>query len=300
MVEKINHNADGIEEYDNPVPKWLMFCLYGTIIFAVGYLIIYPGFWKGTADWTQVKMYEEEMAEADKKYAAFKNKPVDVSALIGNAQAIAEGKSIFAANCMPCHGADAGGGIGPNLTDSEWLYGSGSIEDIIATVTDGTAKGMPTFASLGAGKTGKVSAFVLSLGGSGAKSEVVAVDATESSATVPLVDTATEEAVVVEVAEPVVSDKPVDVPALVGNAEAIAEGQKVFAASCAMCHGAEAKGSIGPDLTDSEWSYGSGSIEDIIATVTDGTAKGMPSMGSLGADKVGNVSAFIVSLGSGR
>ena len=281
MVEKINHNADGIEEYDNPVPKWLMFCLYGTIIFAVGYLIIYPGFWKGTADWTQVKMYEEEMAEADKKYAAFKNKPVDVSALVGNAQAIAEGKSIFAANCMPCHGADAGGGIGPSLTDSEWLYGSGSIEDIIATVTDGTAKGMPTFASLGTGKTGKVSAFVLSLAQTGAPG-----------------GTAVAEPVVVEVAEPVVSDKPVDVSALVGNAEVIAEGQKVFAASCAMCHGAEAKGGIGPDLTDSEWSYGSGSIEDVIVTVTDGTAKGMPPMGSLGADNVGNVSAFIVSLGA--
>ena len=76
------------------------------------------------------------------------------------------GRNLYYFHCMPCHGAEARGdtGIGPNLTDSEWTYGSGSIEDIVATVTDGTDKGMPTFASLGTGKVGKVSAFVLSLG----------------------------------------------------------------------------------------------------------------------------------------
>lgn len=166
MVDKIGHSVDGIEEYDNPVPRWLMICLYGTIIFSVGYLVIYPGFWAGTSGWTQVQMYEEEMAAAEKKYALMKNKPVNVAALVGDAGSIDEGKTIFARSCMPCHGAEARGdtGIGPNLTDSEWIYGSGSIEDIVATVTDGTDKGMPTFASLGTGKVGKVSAFVLSLG----------------------------------------------------------------------------------------------------------------------------------------
>ena len=96
MVDKIGHSVDGIEEYDNPVPRWLMIFLYGTIIFSVGYLVIYPGFWAGTSGWTQAQMYEEEMAAAEKKYASIKNKPVNTAALVGDAGAIDEGKTIFA------------------------------------------------------------------------------------------------------------------------------------------------------------------------------------------------------------
>jgi cytochrome c oxidase cbb3-type subunit 3 len=167
MVEKISHSVDGIEEYDNPIPRWLMVLLYGSIVFAVVYLILYPGFWAGTTGWTQAKMYEEEMARAEVMYAGAKDKPVDAASYIGNAMAIEEGKDIFAQNCMPCHGAMAMGdtGIGPNLTDAEWRYGSANATDVANTISNGTELGMPPFGSqLSADKVAKVTAFVLSLG----------------------------------------------------------------------------------------------------------------------------------------
>ncbi|HHL39226.1 MAG TPA: c-type cytochrome [Deltaproteobacteria bacterium] len=167
MPEKIGHSIDGIEEYDNPIPRWLMWLLYVTIAVAVVYWILYPGFWPGITGWNQAKMYEEEMAAAEKMYAAMRPKAGDINALIHDAGAIAEGSRIFAQNCAPCHGAEAKGdtGIGPNLTDAEWIYG-GKPEQIVKVITEGTENGMPPWASqLGEAKIAKVAAFVHSLGG---------------------------------------------------------------------------------------------------------------------------------------
>lgn len=165
MPEKIGHSIDGIEEYNNPVPRWLMWLLYSTIVIAAVYLVLYPGFWAGTTGWNQAKMYEEEMAKADVTYAAARSKTIDVSALIHDGKAISEGKAVFAQNCMPCHGADAKGAIGPNLTDAEWLYG-GKPDEIAKTVSGGTEKGMPAWSSqLSSAKVASVAAYVHSLGG---------------------------------------------------------------------------------------------------------------------------------------
>lgn len=167
MDDKIGHSIDGIEEYDNPIPNWLMWIFYVTIIFSIVYWVVYPGFWPGTAGWSQHKMYAEEVATAEAKYAALRPKTEDIRALISNPAAIAEGKVIFAQNCTPCHGAEGKGdtNIGPNLTDKEWIYG-GTPEAIVKTITEGTPKGMPAWGpQLGAAKVAKVAAFVYSLGG---------------------------------------------------------------------------------------------------------------------------------------
>lgn len=167
MADKLGHSFDGIEEYDNPIPAWLMWLFYVTIAFALGYLVLYPGFWPGTTGWSQGKMYEEEVKVAEAKYAEIRKKESDIYAILKNPAAIAEGKEIFAQNCTPCHGAEAKGdtGIGPNLTDAVWLY-SGTPEAIVKTVTNGTEKGMPPWgAVIGPVKVAKVSAFVHTLGG---------------------------------------------------------------------------------------------------------------------------------------
>jgi cytochrome c oxidase cbb3-type subunit 3 len=163
MPKKIGHIIDGIEEYDNPVPRWLMWLLYITIAIAVGYLVLYPGFWRGLTGWNQHKMYADEMAAAKIKYASKGGGSVDVASLIGNTEAIAKGKDIFTRNCAACHGAEAKGFIGPDLTDSVWLYG-GEPEEIVATITNGTDKGMPNWGpSLGGKKIANVVVFIKSL-----------------------------------------------------------------------------------------------------------------------------------------
>lgn len=165
MPEKIPHSVDGIEEYNNPIPGWLMWILYVSMAFAAVYWVLYPGFWPGASGWDQHKMYQEEVQAADAKYASIRAKMSDINVLITDAKAIAEGKDIFAQNCAACHGVDATGGIGPNLADKEWLYG-GNPAQIVKTVSDGTAKGMPAWGSqLGPVKAAKVSAYVHSLGG---------------------------------------------------------------------------------------------------------------------------------------
>lgn len=167
MADKIGHPIDGIEEYDNPIPGWLMWLLYATIAFAVVYWVLYPGFWPGLLGWNQHNMYAEEVAAAEARYAEIRKKESDIFAILKNPAAIAEGKELFAQNCSPCHGVEGKGdtGIGPKLTDAEWLYG-GTPDAIQKTVADGTAKGMPPWApQLGPVKVAKVSAFVHTLGG---------------------------------------------------------------------------------------------------------------------------------------
>lgn len=167
MPEKIGHPIDGIEEYNNPVPRWLMLLLYFTMLIAVVYWIMYPGWWPGVLGWSSAGMYREEVAASEAKYAAMRPKKADINVLVHDPAAIADGKKIFAQNCTPCHGAEARGdtGIGPNLTDKTWIYG-GKPEQIVHTITNGTANGMPTWGpQLGEQKIQKVAAFVHSLGG---------------------------------------------------------------------------------------------------------------------------------------
>lgn len=165
MPEKIGHSIDGIEEYNNPIPRWLMWLLYITIVIALVYWVLYPGWWPGATGWSQAKMYDDEVASSEKQYEAMRPKMADVNSLVNDPAAQARGKDIFAQNCSPCHGPEARGAIGPNLTDKEWIYG-GKPAEIVHTITEGTAKGMPSWKSqLGAAKIGDVASYVHSLGG---------------------------------------------------------------------------------------------------------------------------------------
>jgi cytochrome c oxidase cbb3-type subunit 3 len=144
--ELLAHDADGIHEYDNPSPDWLVYLFYATIVFGIGY-VIYYGFSLGPsiqdAYLMEGKQLEKQWADY---YAANPITPPTTEELVAaaqNPQLVAEGKEQFAKTCASCHGDNAQGLIGPNLTDDRWIHG-GKLTEIYSTLVNGvTAKGMP-------------------------------------------------------------------------------------------------------------------------------------------------------------
>jgi cytochrome c oxidase cbb3-type subunit 3 len=143
----MGHSFDGIEEYDNPLPKWWFYLFLTTIAFALGYLALYPGLgnFKGLLGWTSANQWEAEVAEADALYgpifAQYGKTEVPELAKVGDAMKL--GQRLFANNCAVCHGSAARGQVGfPNLTDTDWLYG-GSPEAILYTLNNGRMGAMP-------------------------------------------------------------------------------------------------------------------------------------------------------------
>ncbi|MGZ3891226.1 MAG: cbb3-type cytochrome c oxidase N-terminal domain-containing protein [Mucilaginibacter sp.] len=143
----MEHEYDGIQELDNPTPAWFMYLFYGTIIFAICYLLIYHVF---DAAPLQYEEYKNEMAVAAKEKAIFLSKAanrVDENTvkLTTDAAVLSSGKALFTERCVACHGANGQGMIGPNLTDDFWLHGN-KISDVFKTIKYGVAsKGMPTW-----------------------------------------------------------------------------------------------------------------------------------------------------------
>lgn len=252
-----------LEEYNNPLPAWWSYLFYITVIFAVVYLILYPGFGsnKGVFGWTAVGQWQGEQDKAKTQYDPIfeKYQKMDVAAVAGDKQAMEMGKRLYMTYCVQCHGSDARGSKGfPNLADNDWLYG-GTPEKITETIAAGRNGMMPAYggneAAVGGAEGAKeVANYVRSLSG------------------------------------------------LSNDAAAAAKGKEKFATVCAACHGADGTGNqaIGaPNLTDKTWLYGS-SEAAITETITKGRANRMPNWKEfLGDAKVHLLSAYVYSLSQG-
>ncbi|MGF6594387.1 cytochrome-c oxidase, cbb3-type subunit III [Pseudomonas sp. 2835] len=264
--QTMGHSFDGIEEYDNPLPKWWFWLFVGTLVFSVGYLILYPGLgnWKGILPgyedgWTQTNEWQKEMNKADAKFgpifAKFAAMPVEEVAK--DPQALKMGGRLFASNCAVCHGSDAKGAYGfPNLTDKDWRWG-GEPETIKASIMGGRHGVMPAWADvIGEQGVADVAAYVLtSLNGRTLPQEAKA--------------------------DP-------------------ANGEKLFATTCVACHGPDGKGTPAmgaPDLTHpTAFIYGS-SFAQLQQTIRYGRQGQMPAQEAIqGNDKVHLLAAYVYSL----
>ena len=161
---------ENLEELNNPLPRWWLWMFYITIVFSIGYLILYPGMgsFKGILGWTEVGEYEAEVAAADAEFgpifAKFEQTPIP--ALAADAAAMKAGERLYVTYCAVCHGSDARGATGfPNLRDNDWLYG-GSPEQIEATLLHGRNGVMPAWeTSLGEEGIDQVASYVMSIAG---------------------------------------------------------------------------------------------------------------------------------------
>ncbi len=169
-AKKTGHVYDGIEEYDNPLPRWWFGLFLATFVFTAGYLVAYPGLglWKGVLGWTSVNQLEGEQSKAqgtyDEKFGAFAK--TSIEQLAKDPEAMKMGSRLFLNNCSVCHGADASGFFGfPNLTDKDWLYG-GTSDRIKETITLGRQGMMPAWGpTLGEANVANVVEFVLKQAG---------------------------------------------------------------------------------------------------------------------------------------
>ncbi|AFK71276.1 cytochrome-c oxidase, cbb3-type subunit III [Pseudomonas alloputida] len=267
--ETMGHSFDGIEEYDNPLPKWWFWLFVGTLAFSVGYLILYPGLgnWKGILPgyengWTGANEWQKEMDKADARFGPIfaKYAAMPVEEVAKDPQALKMGSRLFASNCSVCHGSDAKGAFGfPNLTDNDWRWG-GDPETIKTTIMSGRHGVMPAWAEvIGDQGVADVAAFVVSK---------------------------------------------LDGRTLPEGAKADVEnGQKIFAANCVACHGPEGKGTPAmgaPNLTHPQaFIYGS-SFAQLQQTIRYGRQGQMPAQAEIqGNDKVHLLAAYVYSLSQG-
>ncbi|MCX7945431.1 MAG: cytochrome-c oxidase, cbb3-type subunit III [Hydrogenophilus sp.] len=161
---------ENLQEWNNPLPRWWVYLFWATLIFAILYLMIYPGFgaFKGFAGWSSVGQWEREMQQAEAKYGPLfaKYRNMDVKAVAADKDAMAMGGRLFQTYCMQCHGADARGAKGfPNLTDNDWLGGDGSPEYIRSVIQAGRMGVMTPFPHLGQEGAKDVAHFVRALAG---------------------------------------------------------------------------------------------------------------------------------------
>jgi len=141
----LDHEYDGIQEFDNPTPRWWTWIFWASVAFALlywwnpGHMISGRG---------RIADYQLAMADAERRWPKPPSGAEDaiaLAALVRDPSALAMGKATFATNCVVCHRADGGGVIGPNLTDEYWLHG-GTLPEIYKTIYDGVLeKGMPAW-----------------------------------------------------------------------------------------------------------------------------------------------------------
>ncbi|MCP9748216.1 cbb3-type cytochrome c oxidase N-terminal domain-containing protein [Lacihabitans sp. CS3-21] len=164
----LDHNYDGIRELDNHLPPWWLGLLYGSIVFAIVYLLNYH-VWHWSP--SQEQEYTIAMDEGKKEVEAYQAKlgeSIDEKSVkvLADAKTIENGKTIYTEKCVACHGAAGEGGVGPNLTDEYWLHG-GTINDVFGVIKNGVPeKGMISWkATLKPGQIQEVSNFIMTLKG---------------------------------------------------------------------------------------------------------------------------------------
>ena len=164
----LDHNYDGIRELDNKLPPWWVYMFYVTVIFGLVYMARFHIF----GGYDQQLEYEREIAAAQEAVEAYKKTAKDlvdvntVELLTGQTD-LKAGETIFTTNCVACHRADGGGGIGPNLTDDYWILGGG-IKNVFNTISEGgrPGKGMVSWkTNLKPNEMAQVASYVLSLHG---------------------------------------------------------------------------------------------------------------------------------------
>lgn len=169
--ELIEHTWDeNLQDLNNPLPRWWLGLFYGTLVFALAYLVLWPGLgnFPGVLKWTSQGEYEAEVKAAEARfqpvYARFLQQ--DIATVAANDEARAIGRNLFLTYCSQCHGSDAGGARGyPNLADGDWLWG-GDADSIRTTIAEGRNAMMPAFGdALGADGTKAVAHYVMSLSG---------------------------------------------------------------------------------------------------------------------------------------
>ena len=142
----LDHDYDGIREYDNPMPGWWK----ALFLLCIAFAIAYSGWLHGGGGGKSVHQeWEEEVAAA--RELELKNAPpalteAELAAAVADPETVAAGKAKFKEVCVACHGDNAEGKIGPNLTDKFWLHGKGHLAEIYQTIAKGVPeKGMPTW-----------------------------------------------------------------------------------------------------------------------------------------------------------
>ncbi|MCB2049667.1 MAG: cytochrome-c oxidase, cbb3-type subunit III [Novosphingobium sp.] len=273
-TEFVGHEWDGIEELNTPLPRWWLWTFYGTVIWAIAYVIAFPAIpmlskgTEGMLGWTSRGQLAEEMKLADQARMTVREQiaAVDVTKLSGNPQlmeqAIAGGAAAFKINCSQCHGSGAAGNqqLGyANLNDDDWLWG-GNMREIEYTITHGIRQPgserqsvMPAFAGvLQPAQVDALVAHVRSLSGKGKDNAV---------------------------------------------------GAQLYAENCAQCHGANGEGMRkfgAPRLNDAIWLRGS-SAEAIRSQILNPKMGAMPAWGErLDPVTIKMLTAFVHSRGGGE
>ena len=276
-VETTGHTWDGIEELNNPLPRWWLWTLYATIIWAIGYTIAYPawpmlkGATTGFLGYSTRAEVSEDIANHNAKNSALvaelnaaKLSEIDPNGDL-HRYAVARGGSVFRAQCSQCHGSGAAGAKGyPNLLDDDWLWG-GSMDAISASVKHGIRN---------------------------------ETDDDARYSEMPAYDELLEDDQIKAVVEYVVSLSSAEFDQTLADS-----GSVVFAEQCSACHGETGLGDReqgAPNLKDAIWLYG-GDRETLEYTVRNARFGVMPAWGQrLSDEDVRAVSVYVHGLGGGE
>lgn len=276
-VETTGHSWDGIQELNNPLPRWWLLVLYACIIWGIGYTIAYPawplikGATPGLLGFSTRGQVAADIAAVDKANAALTTKlaSADLTTIKDDptlyGYAVNMGAAVFRSNCSQCHGAGAAGNKGfPNLLDNDWLWG-GKITDIAYTIQHGVRNEQDPDA-----RYSQMPAW----------GEILQPDEIHQ---------------VVNYVRQISGQK--------YDATLAKDGQQIFADNCAACHGDDGKGNRdmgAPNLTDKIWLYG-GDEATLTHTVTYARFGVMPAWGlRLSQAQVNAAAVYVHQLGGGE